>query len=73
LAFSELCDCAAGGGGEELGDCAKAAVTTAALSAVDIINFFSIRVSSSIMECSIKHNAQLWFTVPGRWNAIVCF
>jgi hypothetical protein len=32
----------------EPGDCAKAAVTIAALSAVDIINFFSMRVSSSI-------------------------
>jgi hypothetical protein len=64
LTFPEPCDCAAGGGFDALGglgDCAKAAVTMTALSAVDIINFFNMRVSSSI--ASMFHQAQRAITV----------
>jgi hypothetical protein len=64
LAFPEPCDRAAGGGLDELGepgDCAKAAVTMTALSAVDIISFFNMRVSSSIAP--MFHQAQRAITV----------
>jgi hypothetical protein len=55
----------------ELGDWAQAPVATAALSAVDNINFFSIFVSSFARKCFVEitnmfrdHNARRWSPFP---------
>jgi hypothetical protein len=55
----------------ELDDWAQAPVATAALSAVDNINFFSIFVSSFAHKCFVEitnmfrdHNARRWSPFP---------